>query len=155
MSIMTFRQDTNGRSSCKHRNPYTHQDTTKWCSFPFTKAKAHIKREMRQESEKAYLVDVLLVHLVGHQHNVLIMCELDDIFQVVIGQALPSGVACRHNTATELSKNTGKRPLTHHLTSKWQTASAKATWNDRLKKGKALLLQWCTSQAAYLESAMM
>ena len=43
----------------------------------------------------ACLVDVLLVHLVGHQHNVLIMRKLDDVLQVVVRQALPSGVACR------------------------------------------------------------
>ena len=41
-----------------------------------------------------HLVDVGLIHLIGHEHNVLLVRKLDDVAHVVIGQALPGGVAC-------------------------------------------------------------
>ena len=41
-----------------------------------------------------HLVDVGLVDLVGHEHNVLLVAELDDVLQILVRQALPSGVAC-------------------------------------------------------------
>ena len=41
-----------------------------------------------------HLVDVGLVDLVSHQDNILVMAELDDVLQVLNGEALPSGIAC-------------------------------------------------------------
>ena len=41
-----------------------------------------------------HLVDVGLVDLVGHEHNILVMAELDDILQVLNRETLPGGIAC-------------------------------------------------------------
>ena len=41
-----------------------------------------------------HLVDVGLVDLIGHEHDILVMAELDDVLQVLNREALPGGIAC-------------------------------------------------------------
>jgi hypothetical protein len=35
-----------------------------------------------------------LIHLICHQHDLLIICKLDELLEVVVAQALPGRVAC-------------------------------------------------------------
>ena len=41
-----------------------------------------------------HLVDVGLVDLISHEHNVLFVAKLDDVLQILNRQALPGGIAC-------------------------------------------------------------
>ena len=50
---------------------------------------------------EGHLVDVSLVHLISHQHDLLIMAEFDDVLEVVIRQALPGRIPCTVVTSND------------------------------------------------------
>ena len=54
-----------------------------------------------------HLVDVGLVDLVGHEHDILVMAELDDVLQVLNREALPGGIACTSANHWHSSKCVG------------------------------------------------
>lgn len=44
-------------------------------------------------TDTPHLINIFLVHLISHEHNLVIICKFDQLPQILLRQTLPSGVA--------------------------------------------------------------